>query len=473
MCYCTPASPTGSSGESGEGGDFHSHCILIQAFYNFSLSLTIDEQIVWEEWIQMMENEVLSNSSLSSDQKVVLISLSLKVFFSAHVEIYNKLCYKQIAGWGALIDFMYVSISIQLEITQSIVTVDGDGNCDLTDAINNASANGSPQEQAACNGLVVKIQAILLDLTYTYEQKLAVVWELCQEFSMDHPDLEAFLLSIHIQGYGSLASFLEVCHTYKRITTLESVIGGNSTSDCPLLEALEMASQNSSFNVSVQAQFKQLKMKLQLFFQTTVDISLRLEFISSNCHQQFLLAPFMVSFVKSVRCKDWGTIYDIIFCSGICTNYGCGNPNDGPGPQVGSTSVAPSSVASTGSSASSVGTTPKPSADCASVSTLITINMTVVGGSPCNCTHLTNTLLKAYNGWTSSQRLGANSCMNKVRKAIWDDVSFPTPQLKLKEIQADFWAYNNNSVANQKLIFDLTIEAWGVGTIRDFVGCVH
>lgn len=216
-CVCTPAAPTdnGGEGSSEEGGHFHSKCKLVQAFYNLSLTLTIEQQLIWEAWIQEIEDTILVNVSLTNDQKVVLVSLSLEAFFSVNIDIYKKLSYGVIPGWGVVEDFLHVSISIQLEITQSIVTLDANGDCDLLDAIRNASEECacSAQEKSAFASLLIELQAILEDSSYTYEQQLAVVFQLCQSFIVQNPSLEKLLLSIHIHGYGSVESLMRVCHT--------------------------------------------------------------------------------------------------------------------------------------------------------------------------------------------------------------------------------------------------------------------
>lgn len=450
-CVCTPASPT-DSGEDSHEGDFHSKCILIRAFYNMSLSLTIEQQLIWEAWIQEVENTIFVNMSLSSDEKVVLCSLSLKAFFAVHIDIYNELSYMEIADWGFVIDFLYVSINIQLEITQSVVTVDGNGRCDLTDAIKNASKNGSPNEQSACNNLVLEIEAILSDMSLSYEMQLSMCFELFQSFFVQHPDMESFVLSINIEGYGSIESFLAVCKTYSRITTISTVISGSSEVDCVLCAALKEAATNGSFTTAQQTQILQLKAKLELYFKSTTSIKLRLKYISTTCHEMFKLEPWMLELVESIMCGDWGSIYDIIFCSGICTNHGCGDLDN-----EATTTASPTTPSS------SAGSTAMVPANCATIGDLIVVDSK-------NETVITNVLLQAYASWTFNQRTGFNSCFNKVRRAIWNNVMFPTKTLKLKELNLNFKEYNANNPPAQDLVFNLTISVWQ-GTIRQFVEC--
>ena len=460
QCYCTPESPTEGPG-SGEGsgeGNFHSHCILIEAFYNMSFSLTVQQQVLWEAWIVEIEQSILAQSNYTSDEKVVLISISLKKFFKRHGDIYKLLGYKKIAGWGTCKDFVYVSISIQIEITLKVVTVDGSNSCGLVEALRNASSSPecgcSSQDQDDLESLIEEILAILGDASYSYEQQLAVVSDLFEAFFESHVSLKEFLLEVHIEGYGSIESLLQVCKTYKKVTTLSLAISGSSNDDCALLAALDEASKNSSFTGSEQLQIIQLHGKLQLFFKSTTDLKLRLEYVSSQCHELFKLADFIIKIIEEVSCVEWdGDVYDLIFCAGICRNHGCGNPNNGSGPQVESTSAAPSSAP----------TTVQTPADCNKCPDLI-----FVDGQ--NKTILTEVLLSHYSTWTLSKKSGFNSCFNQIRKAIWDNVAFPNVPAKLLGCRNAFKGYSTNNVAIQDEVFNIQITGW-MGTIRQFVAC--
>jgi len=403
-----------------------------------SVLLTIEQQLVWEAWIVEIENTILVNMSLTNDEKVVLISLSMKAFFSINIDIYNKLSYEKIDNWGFVVDFLYVDISINIEITQSVV-IDGNGKCKVCDALKEESDNCDcdAQEKADLDSLIVEIEVTLQMTSYTYEQKMGKISKLVKEFFRKHPNKEKKLKSKHIEGYGSFESFLRVCKTYEQITTMSVVISGYTSDDCELLAALEDALTNSSFSLPQKAEINELKKKIEAYFKNTTDYNLRLQFVSYSCYQQFKLAPWMRKIVEQISVAEWGNIYEIIFCSGICSNKGCGDVNDGPGP----------------------------AANCAAVGSLI-----VVDGM--NKTLLTDTLTVSYSSFTPSQKLGFNSCFNKIRKAIWDNVLFPNEKAKLKEVQADFWSYNNNSVTNQQLVFNITIQKWK-GSVAQLVKCIN
>ncbi|KAI1701064.1 FAD binding domain-containing protein [Ditylenchus destructor] len=104
-----------------------------------------------------------------------------------------------------------------------------------------------------------------------------------------------------------------------------------------------------------------------------------------------------------------------------------------------------------------------PPASCGNRAPLIVV-------SAQNSTILTDTLTQHYNSWNSTIRIGFNSVFNQVRKAIWDNVSFPTAAVKITNIVQYFLSYNKNSVEHQKVLMDITIVEWP-GTIRQFCDC--
>jgi hypothetical protein len=450
-------------GECGcEEPDFHSNCLLIQFLISIRVNLTVEMQVEWDAFLREIQNKILRRTDISNDDKVVLCSDALKDFLSVHIEIYKIVSYMKIGDWGLVIDFLYVSISIQIEKAPSICEVDN-GSCGLTEGIRNASQNSSPDVQTACESLIVEIIAILEDVSMTYEEKCAALFELITSWCSEHPEMEDFLLNIHIEGFGSIKSFMSVCKTYQRITTVSVVLSGTSRSDCLLLQALVEASQNTSFTENQRNTILQLVVKLEGFFAVNVSLSARLQFVSQQCYQMFALASWEIEIVESVMCGTWGSIYDLIFCSGVCTNNGCGNIDH----QI--TTVAPTTTAAPTTEASTAGSTPqattKSPAPCDAIGDLCTVDAQ-------NKTVLTTCLTTAYNSWTIFQKSGFNTCFNRIRQAIWNSVKFATMEAKINEIKWALWSYNNNSVSNQQLVTNLTMSCptW-TGTIGQMVSC--
>ena len=139
---------------------------------------------------------------------------------------------------------------------------------------------------------------------------------------------------------------------YHQITIIDTVIGGD-VSSCVLVQALYDAYQNTSFSTSERSQLYQLYNKTQVYFEENTDISLRLNFFVSIVYSQWQLSSFdfyLEIIVDQISCGEFGYIYDLIFCSNICVNSGCGNVDNGAGTPPVVTASTPSVSASSSSS---------------------------------------------------------------------------------------------------------------------------
>uniref|UniRef100_A0A915ECB7 Uncharacterized protein n=1 Tax=Ditylenchus dipsaci TaxID=166011 RepID=A0A915ECB7_9BILA len=417
QCYCTPA-----PSDQPENGGFRSECPLIQSFRNitYSANLTIDEQVEWELFIEDCENNYLADSSLSDEEKVVAISIFFKNFCHKHKNIHKKISHKKIANWGICEDFLYIHISIRVEITESVCTLDASGSCQVLEALENATESMSQTDQDLVYSLIVEIKACLEDFSFSYQQKLAQIHLKCKDFF----------------GYGSFELFLSVCETFYSVVNVQDVLEGSDESDCVLIEAFSNATKDANVPLTYKTQLQEMNGKFKAFFKVNIDLSIRLK----------------------TECGEWGDVFRMLFCSHLCSNNGPCNPGAGPGPNQVSSSVAPStSVAPPSTSVAP--------ADCTKVGSLIAVDSS-------NKTVLTTVLTQHYDSWNTSMKLGFNNCFNNIRLAIWDNVNFPDEHSKLKKCQSSFWAYNNNSVSKQDVVFNIQISIW-VGTIRQFVSCIN
>ncbi|KAI1699485.1 ancylostoma secreted protein [Ditylenchus destructor] len=91
---------------------------------------------------------------------------------------------------------------------------------------------------------------------------------------------------------------------------------------------------------------------------------------------------------------------------------------------------------------------------------------------PDNTTDLTNTIQNWHRCQNVSTRLGANSMLNRVRRAIWNDSMYPTIESKIKEISSALQGYNFNNHTKQQILFNLTIVAWN-RSIGDIIDCAE
>jgi len=268
---------------------------------------------------------------------------------------------------------------------------------------------------------------------------------------------------------------LSVCETYNKNVNLKVVLSGSSEADCKLLAAFNNATQDTSLPLTQRQQLKEMKDKIQLSFNGTVDLTVRMKFMSVTCYNASQMMPWLVEVFEMLSCDEdlEMSVYDIIFCSGICTNNGCSNPNQGPGPNQASSSVAPptspavSSAAPPTSSAApstSARSTTQMPADCSKVGSLIQRD-----GN--NKTVLTTVLDNNYTTWNATMKMGFNSCFNSIRQAIWDDTTYPSPSSKLSKCKTSFLQYNANNPSKQAVVLDIQISIWA-GTIRQFCNCI-
>uniref|UniRef100_A0A915EBC5 Uncharacterized protein n=1 Tax=Ditylenchus dipsaci TaxID=166011 RepID=A0A915EBC5_9BILA len=414
QCYCTPAAPSSGPSDQPENGGFHSECPLIQSFRNitYSANLTIDEQVDWELFIEDCENEYLANSTLSDEEKVVAISIFFKDFCKKHKNIHKKISHKKIAEWGKCEDFLYIHISIRVEITESVCTLDASGSCQVLEALENATESMSQTDQDLVYSLIVDIKACLEDFSFSYQQKLAQIHLKCKNFFGKNPHLEEPIKKCHIKGYGSFEVLLSVCETFYSVVNIQDVLEGSDESDCVLIEAFSNATKDANVPLTYKTQLQEMNGKFKAFFKVNIDLSIRLKYVSQVCYNSSGLMPWLVEIYEELECGEWGDVFRMLFCSHLCSNNGPCNPGAGPGPNQVSSSVAPStSVAPPSTSVAPASTTPKP-ADCTKVGSLIAVDSS-------NKTVLTTVLTNNYDSWNASMKVGFNNCFNNIRLAIW------------------------------------------------------
>jgi len=404
---------------------------------NLSVLLTVDQQIVWSELIYEIEVEIMEDVTLTDIEKVVKASYKIKHFLSVNLDISVTISFLQIGGWGSFFDFGYVSIDLQADFSEQVVTLDQSDDCDLFDSLRNAT-KGDSVKYAATLTLIEDLKFILIDVSFTHGQKMGLIHKILEEFFNDHPDWEDFYKNITIPGFGSLESFDDVCHGYNRALTISAVLVGSSDSDCPVLKSLSDAVANTTLTISVRSQIKQFHDKLAVYFASVTDVDKRMAYVTAQYWQMIIMEPFIVQYMSVISINDmsgnkWGLFYDLIWVSQFCNNTGsCGCMSCGLGMP-----------------------------DCPSRPNLIVI-------SAQNTTILTDVLTVNYNSWNSSTRLGFNTCFNQVRGAIWNKTA--TVAQKINAIVGYFKAYNANNVYKQQVLFNCTIDVWD-GEIQDFVNC--
>ncbi|KAH7716221.1 hypothetical protein AAVH_16346 [Aphelenchoides avenae] len=437
-CICTPAPGSGSG-----SGEFHSHCPLVEFFYNISITLTVEQQTIFIEWIRHIEITILADFSLTNEQKIVAIAYELKAFFELHYEIEIAIGYELILDWGYVVDLISVAIDIQSDYVGSLIILDGEDDCDLFEGLRNAT-EGDSEKYAAVLILIEELKVILIDVSLTYEAKLTLIYEKFEAFFELHAEWESFFLDIEFFGFGTLEQFIDVTLVYWRITNVSIVIGGSS-SECVLIQALEEAFQNTSFSLSVRSQIQQIKVKVEGYFASETNVYLRLEYISAQLYQFFKLDIKIVKYVKRITLGEWGSIYDLLFCAGFFGEHGW---------NFGLTSEAPETTVAT--------TTDGAGSGCSERGGLITIDFSS------NTTVLTSSVNTAYATWTRNEKANFASYKKRIETIIWG-VEFSSVESKLTQITTVFTGYAPAGTTSYTLVMNIEITGWG--TVQQFCDC--
>uniref|UniRef100_A0A915DPW4 Uncharacterized protein n=1 Tax=Ditylenchus dipsaci TaxID=166011 RepID=A0A915DPW4_9BILA len=85
--------------QAGHDVEYKSDCYLIQAFEDMSGLLTEQQSIIWQKWIQKVENTILNKEAENDLVKLVLLGQSLKSVLSANVNIKQRLWLAKIGSW--------------------------------------------------------------------------------------------------------------------------------------------------------------------------------------------------------------------------------------------------------------------------------------------------------------------------------------------------------------------------------------
>lgn len=100
-----------------------------------------------------------------------------------------------------------------MEYTAQIVELSSDDNCDLFEAIRNAT-KGNDQAESDCEDLIAELTIILKKSGWSYEQKLAAFYTKFQYYFEINSELQVLLIeNCQIEGFGSFESFFDVCLT--------------------------------------------------------------------------------------------------------------------------------------------------------------------------------------------------------------------------------------------------------------------
>jgi hypothetical protein len=458
--------PSSSPAPSGNCTECTYSCDLIDALYEFSLTLTVTEQVVFEAFLEELQIKLSVNvSSMSLDDILVFISFELKAFLEVNIEIKEKISFLEVTDstcgckFGYLQDVISVAIMIQAEKVDAVVELDADEDCPLFKSMRDSCQSSEEEEWEA--ELELKLKVVLKQSGYSKEQKLTFCFEIIAQFIVDNPDCEGWLMSIDISAFGSFSSFLSVCKVQDQTVNVKEVISGSSASDCELIKCLDDAVNNASNGISYgcKSTIYQISGSLKLNFQSNGDNQARLKFCSTNIFQMIKQAPWCAKDFYQLQIGVWGTIYDLEFCSNFCSEFdSCDCVNEGPGtpgpdnttPAV-TASDAPSSAApssnapssnapsssapsssapsssapsssapssSAPSSSSAAPTTPA-QGNCGTRTQLVTIGVGASGSCTGNCSALTDAVQAALDALPSYQKGSFSGIVASIKTIVF------------------------------------------------------
>jgi hypothetical protein len=472
QCVCTPEGSGSGSGEEGSGsgevggsgsgsgsGDFESHCELIEIFYNISITLTVEQQVIFIEWIHHIERTILIRIDITDEQKIVLIGLSLKRFCEVNIDISIAIEYQWIGTWGYVKDLTYVAIEITSDYSLELITIDESGSCEWFDAWLNATEGDEEKHNAVLIFIEEVRTEILIKVSLTIEEKMVLIYKKCLTFFSAHASWKSFFLSIKINKFIEFESFFQVSFTYYQISTIDVVLGG-SVDECVFIKSLRDASTNASLSTSTKSQIFQMIAKFEAYFKSETRVTFRLEYVNAQSYQFFKLMVSDVTFqisIERISCGEWGDYYQIIFCGAF---YQC-HPDDFPPKDVTTPAVETTVEATT-----VVPTTVASGPVCSKRPDLIVID------SGANVTCLTTSVNTVYNTWSRTDKANFASYKKRIESAIWGS-EFNDVESKLKQISTVFTGYAPSGSAASVQVMSITITCKAVvwGTVGDFCGC--
>ncbi|KAJ9473802.1 hypothetical protein VN97_g13278, partial [Penicillium thymicola] len=263
------------------------HCDMTDAIRNISVVLDVEQKGRLKDCMRKIEHFLQHSFGLPDDKRAAKAAHKFKQCLKKHNDIAKLIQFEQITTWGSLFDLTYVSVDLSAVYVDVIITLDSSNDCDLFEAMRNAT-EGDVEKESAVLVLIEELKVILLDVSLSMGQKKAKCHDKFKLFFEMHVEWEEFFLEIEIEGFGSLSEFIDIAHGHKQSLTLEVVLSGSSDSDCALCAALTEAVANTSFTLSVRNQIKQLHDKLITFFASTTDVEVRLAYVSAQYWQMIV-----------------------------------------------------------------------------------------------------------------------------------------------------------------------------------------
>jgi hypothetical protein len=275
-----------------------------------------------------------------------------------------------------------------------------------------------------------------------------------------------FLITVEIEGFGSVESFLDVTKVEHQIVTVKNVISNHTDESCPFLGALADIFNNVSIEITIRVTVKQLHDVVQGAFLDFDDFAIRLHNCSKQMREFRKLAPWIAPIIYDANLvanigeeegEEWGDCYDLEFVGQMCSTYSiCGGANSGPGTPPPPPTTPPSTPPPT--------TTPT----CNDRPDLIQLNTTGV----CTSSKITKSINDVRVTWAFNIQTSFSGTWGSILSNVCS-TSLTTPQ-KINNLIANFNAWNPTGTNYNAMLKAIVIKHWnGVpwGKVKDFCDC--
>uniref|UniRef100_A0A0N4ZLN6 LysM domain-containing protein n=1 Tax=Parastrongyloides trichosuri TaxID=131310 RepID=A0A0N4ZLN6_PARTI len=245
--YCGSGSGSGSgSSESSEAKDMKhkKECaddvvnesgstgkpLLIEALYNISITLTVEEKVIFEQFIIELEGLFISEN-YTSIEIVMESSFKIKLFFLKYPQFYVQWQYIEIGSWGTFNDLFQVGVYLSADKFTGCFVHNEFGKFDLIEAFLEFQLKCG--DASGFETYISQLTLILESTTYTESEKYSLIYELIlqiiaignetltyaekikaisyqyRQFIKTYPYLEEIFLSFEISAeFGTFGDFL-------------------------------------------------------------------------------------------------------------------------------------------------------------------------------------------------------------------------------------------------------------------------
>nr|CAD2191354.1 unnamed protein product [Meloidogyne enterolobii] len=309
-------------------------CVLVTELRRIKfLRLNFDQQNRFEVCIKKIEVDLL-DVTLSLSSKVIKSVLHLKLCFANNTDIEPLISCEKITGWGRIFEFIIAAFSFCADnMKLAIAPVDNIGNCILTDAIENATANDKCGNGTTAIVLTwtkwFKRICFKNDDDWPCERKHAYIAMILRGYCANAapPAVWQAILKAKISLVGidlTVEEYLALCDTYTTLSSIgDSMLSGDADSN-PLLQSLNNSINSNAtaqnYNSSTIAEAKNYVSTCYSYFKIETDCFKRLKFLSAQFSFLSSLAHLLCYKTKIIGNGFQCLFSQVIGTSHICTN---------------------------------------------------------------------------------------------------------------------------------------------------------